>query len=648
MADGATTTAGGAVATGHGELPAGAGAFEGTHELRTSIATVCLAGTLDEKLRAVAAAGFDAVEVFEPDLLASPEGPAALRRRVEDLGLAVSLFQPFRDLDDVDPAAVARSAHRLHRKCELALELGTDLVLVCSAVHDGAVRDDALLAAQLHAAAEVAAAHGVRLAYEALAWGAHVSDYRHAARVVAAADHPALGNCLDSFHVLSRGDDPSGIAGIAPGKVFFYQIADAPRLPMDVLPLSRHHRCFPGQGDFDLERFHAAVVAGGYRGPVSLEVFNDLFRQAEPAVTAVDAMRSLRHLRDRTFRQRPGLPPASPAPSLPRAPAVRSWAFTEVSASPATAGAVTGLLSRLGFSRTGVHRSGPVELWSNGDVRVVLNRRREDVRAQVTALGLATPQPHALHERARTMLAPVVNRAVGPGEAEIPSVVAPDGTWVQFCADEPADGGWLADFAPCAPAAVPAPRGEEPVVLTGVDHVSLPQRFAGFDGAALFFTAVLGLQAGPAGAVPGPAGLVRTRTMTSPGGALRVVLSVAPTSAMLRGRPLGAGHLAFGTDDALAAARAFRRAGGEPLPVPGNYYADLEARFGLDEEFLEQLRENSVLYDRDAGGELLHFFTRSVSREFFVEVLQRVGAYRGTGEANTPVRLAAQAAPPTA
>jgi len=39
---------------------------------RTSIATVCLSGTLDDRLAAAAAAGFDAVEIFEkrPDRLA--------------------------------------------------------------------------------------------------------------------------------------------------------------------------------------------------------------------------------------------------------------------------------------------------------------------------------------------------------------------------------------------------------------------------------------------------------------------------------------------------------------------------------------------------------------------------------------------------
>ena len=49
--------------------------------MRRSIATVCLSGTLEDKLAAAAAAGFDEVELFEPDLIASPWTPAEVRRR---------------------------------------------------------------------------------------------------------------------------------------------------------------------------------------------------------------------------------------------------------------------------------------------------------------------------------------------------------------------------------------------------------------------------------------------------------------------------------------------------------------------------------------------------------------------------------------
>ena len=113
------------------------------------------------------------------------------------------------------------------------------------------------------------------------------------------ADHPALGICLDSFHILSRGGDPAGIDAIPGEKIFFLQLADAPHLRMDVLQWSRHYRCFPGQGAFDVAGFAAHVLAAGYRGPLSLEVFNDVFRQADPCRTAVDAMRSLLVLEER-------------------------------------------------------------------------------------------------------------------------------------------------------------------------------------------------------------------------------------------------------------------------------------------------------------------------------------------------------------
>ena len=108
-----------------------------------------------------------------------------------------------------------------------------------------------------------------------------------------AADHPQLGICLDSFHILSLGHDPGAIRDIPGEKIFFLQLADAPPLSMDTIAWSRHYRCFPGQGGFDLSGFAAEVLASGYRGPWSLEVFNDVFRQADAERTAVDGMRSL-------------------------------------------------------------------------------------------------------------------------------------------------------------------------------------------------------------------------------------------------------------------------------------------------------------------------------------------------------------------
>ena len=133
----------------------------------------------------------------------------------------------------------------------------------------------------------------MRVSYEALAWGRHVNTYERSWEIVRRADHPALGLCVDSFHILSRGSDPAGIRDIPGEKLFFLQLADAPHLDMNVLQWSRHHRLFPGQGAFDLPAFLGHVLVAGYTGPLSLEVFNDVFRQADPRRAAVDALRSL-------------------------------------------------------------------------------------------------------------------------------------------------------------------------------------------------------------------------------------------------------------------------------------------------------------------------------------------------------------------
>src|SRR5215213_4858904 len=272
---------------------------------RTAVATVCLSGTLEDKLVAAAAAGFDGVEIFEPDFVSSPWSAVELRARCGDLGLSIDLYQPFRDLDADDPDVLASNLRRAEHKFDVMEQLGTDLVLVCSSVSPHALDDDDRIAEQLRQLAARAEQRGLRICYEALAWARFVNTYERSWEIVRRADHPALGLCVDSFHILSRGSDPAGIADIPGEKLFFLQLADAPHMSMDVLQWSRHHRLFPGQGAFDLPAFLGHVLTAGYTGPLSLEVFNDVFRQADPARAAVDARRSLLALQEETAARLP-------------------------------------------------------------------------------------------------------------------------------------------------------------------------------------------------------------------------------------------------------------------------------------------------------------------------------------------------------
>jgi 4-hydroxyphenylpyruvate dioxygenase len=67
--------------------------------MQTAIATVCLSGTLNEKLDAIATAQFKGIEIFENDLLSFNGTPAQVGRRIRELGLVPVTFQPFRDFE---------------------------------------------------------------------------------------------------------------------------------------------------------------------------------------------------------------------------------------------------------------------------------------------------------------------------------------------------------------------------------------------------------------------------------------------------------------------------------------------------------------------------------------------------------------------
>jgi 4-hydroxyphenylpyruvate dioxygenase len=597
--------------------------------LRKGIATVCLSGTLEEKLLAASRAGFDGVEVFENDLIASPRSPSEVRELAAELGLAIDLYQPFRDFEAVPPDHLERNLRRAEAKFDVMEALGAELMLVCSNVSPDAIGDDALAAEQLRRLADRAAARGMRVAYEALAWGRHVSEYDHAWRLVQAADHPALGVCLDSFHILSRGTRLDTIGEIPADKLFFLQLADAPHLVMDVLQWSRHYRCFPGQGGFDLPSFLREVLAAGYDGPLSLEVFNDVFRQADPERMAVDALRSLLVLEESV-----GAGPPMPAPAP-----LRGYAFAELAVDPASAGDLQRVLHALGFSQAAQHRTKPVTLWRSAGARVLLNAGAPATNG-IAAIAFESADPTRSAQRAETLLAPVLERHRGPAEADLAAVAAPDGTSVFFCrTDERAPASWLQDFDALAPAGGAAEAGVE-----RIDHIALAQPSDYFDEAVLFYRSVLALEPRESLELAAPDGLIRSRAVSNEDSSVRLALNV-PLLAGDPPHPAGLQHIAFASGDVLATARGLRERGVTPLAIPANYYDDLAARWELEPVLIEAMRELGVLYDRDAGGELLHFYTPVVGGRLFFEVVQRRGAYGGYGAANSPVRMSAQRAP---
>ncbi|CAN7476126.1 TIM barrel protein [Mesorhizobium amorphae] len=616
--------------------------------MKTSIATVSIGGDLREKLAAIAAAGFDGVEIFENDFLAFDGSPVEVGRMIRDHGLEITLFQPFRDFEGMPEPQRSRAFDRAERKFDLMQELGTDLMLVCSNVSPLALGGIDRAADDFRELGERAGRRALRVGYEALAWGRHTSDHRDAWEIVRRANHPNIGLILDSFHTLARRVELETIRAIPGDRIFIVQLADAPLIDMDLLYWSRHFRNMPGEGDLPVVDFMRAVAATGYDGPLSLEIFNDQFRGGSPRSIAVDGHRSLVYLMDQVARAEPDI--AIDVPALPERVAVSGVEFVEFAANETEADELVLLLRAMGFSLVGRHKNKDVVLLRQGAINIVVNTEKEGLAhssylvhgASAYAFGLKVDDAAATVARARALGAEPFEQRHGPDELAIPAIRGVGGGVIYFI-----DGKselakvWEIEFEPVNDAGNDAG-------LTAIDHLAQSMNYEEMLTWLLFYTSIFRTRKLPMVDVIDPAGVVRSQVVESDdGGLLRLTLNGAENRRTLAGHfvaeSFGSGvqHLAFASRDIFQTADRLTELGFNGLEISPNYYDDLEARLGLEPEFTNRLRNRNVLFDRDEGGDYFQLYSQTYGEGFFFEIVERRG-YRGYGAVNAPFRIAAQ------
>ncbi|KAK8123058.1 hypothetical protein PG984_011728 [Apiospora sp. TS-2023a] len=194
-----------------------------TAEVPTSYAT-CSIGyqeshTLPLKLKAIADAGFDAVELSMPDILAygkmlNGEEPdpkdydalveigKAVKGQMVEHGLKVMMLQPFANFEGWPKGSKEREdAFDRARGWILIMEaVGTDLLQVGSSdapeIAEASFDD---MAADLAELADLCAPKGFRVAYENWCWATRAPSWKNVWEIVRKADRPNLGLCLDTF-----------------------------------------------------------------------------------------------------------------------------------------------------------------------------------------------------------------------------------------------------------------------------------------------------------------------------------------------------------------------------------------------------------------------------------------------------------------
>lgn len=120
-----------------------------------------------------------------------------------------------------------------------------------------------------------AADHGLVTGLEFLPFNDIVS-VTDARRIVEAADRPNAGICVDIWHHERGARDIDAIAALPGELITGIQLNDGARTPVDADYYTdcMANRLAPGEGEFDLPGFLAAVQSTGTTAPWSLEVCN--------------------------------------------------------------------------------------------------------------------------------------------------------------------------------------------------------------------------------------------------------------------------------------------------------------------------------------------------------------------------------------
>lgn len=597
--------------------------------MKWAISTLSFPDALPKKLEAAARAGFAAVEIFHDDVVASGLGLADLRALAAELKLDIVSLQSLRDAEAAPDAQRGWAMRRATRMIEAAAALGARMLVICANTRPDALDDPARAAADLAEIADMAAAKGLLVGYEALSTSAHVKTYAQAAAILARAGRPNLKLVLSVAHTIFAGADFSGLAALPAGMLGLVHMADAPDLKMDPHLLSGNYRLFPGQGDLDLRALTRDLRAQGYDGPVSLEIYNDQMRGMSPAEIGADGARAAALLDSEADA------------------GVEEIAFLEIASFGEERERLEATLAAFGFARTHRHRSKAVSLWRNGAAHVVVNEQAGSLAESfyllhglsVCAVGYFVADLEAWKRRLAAFRPAAVARALGPGDLDFPAIRGIGGSQVAFLDARAQRDVFRVEFEPL-------PRRAARADFAAIDHFSQATAPAEFYSAQLFYRSVMGFAKGRQVGVMDPHGSVQSRVLRSADGRVRlsVTASTAANSTTQRflGAAMGAAyqHFAFRCDDLFAFADRVDPA--HVLAIPPSYYDALALRFDLAPEFVDRLRARNMLYDEDArGGRFLQLYSRAINGLFF-EAVQRLGGYEGFGAANAAIRMAAQ------
>ncbi|HSD87651.1 MAG TPA: 4-hydroxyphenylpyruvate dioxygenase [Kofleriaceae bacterium] len=289
------------------------------------------------------------------------------------------------------------------------------------------------------------------------------------------------------------------------------------------------------------------------------------------------------------------------------------------------------LLLAFGFSRTMRHAERPIDLYEQGEMRMLIDRSRAGFSATFAAVHgpcISAMGWEVANAEAATAMAVRRGALLGDGDfrradgSYVPAVRGIGDSLIYFI--DPRDTWMTLGFIPLArPDRVPS-KG-----FTRIDHLTnnVPRgelrRWAAFYREVFGFTEVRYFD------IRGVKTGLQSFALRSPCGTFCIPINEGTETGSQIDEYLdeykgpGIQHLAFLTDDILASLRALEATPIQFLDIDDEYYRDVFERLPNVSEDRNEIARRNVLVDGDDEGYLLQIFTKNLIGPIFIELIQR-------------------------
>jgi len=258
---------------------------------------------LEREMEIAAKAGYRGVEPWIRKIEEYVKQGGALddmKKRIADLGLSVEGAIGFADWLNDDPARRAKGLETMKRDMDFVARIGGKRIAAPPVGATDAPMDLAKVAQRYRELLELGRSMGVVPQLELWGRSKTIGRLGEAAYVITEAAHPDACVLLDIFHIYRGGSDFAGLRMFNGAAMHVLHVNDYPAQPPRE-KITDADRVFPGDGVAPTTQILRDLHASGFRGMLSLELFNRKLWEQDPLLVARIGLQKIKAAVDRAF-----------------------------------------------------------------------------------------------------------------------------------------------------------------------------------------------------------------------------------------------------------------------------------------------------------------------------------------------------------